>query len=247
MSKLSWRVRFGLVLVALTAVLLYIHSVVFHDMHEFALFFGTHEIAMMPLEVLVVTMIFHSLLEKRAHREKLHKLHMVIGAFFSEVGAGLLKRVADLDAMGGPAEHFRVDAGWGARRFEQAKAAAASHDYRVDAQADDLKELKSFLVSKRQFLLALLQNPTLLEHESFTEALWAVFHLTEELEQRTSLDDLPESDRVHLVGDVTRAYGATAAQWLDHARHLQEQYPYLFSLAVRSNPLDPSASVTVTG
>jgi hypothetical protein len=29
-------------------------------------------------------------------------------------------------------------------------------------------------------------------------------------------------------------------------RHLKTDYPYLFSLAVRQNPFDPEASVTVT-
>jgi hypothetical protein len=34
-------------------------------------------------------------------------------------------------------------------------------------------------------------------------------------------------------------------EWLDHVQHLQTAYPYLFSLALRTNPLDPNASVTV--
>ncbi|MGB4442001.1 MAG: hypothetical protein WBJ62_07230, partial [Coriobacteriia bacterium] len=96
------------------------------------------------------------------------------------------------------------------------------------------------------FLLGLLQNPTLLEHEAFTNVLWAVFHLAEELDHRTEFSALPKSDIAHLTGDVKRAYAAAAVEWLDHAAHLQKQYPYLFSLLVRTNPLDTNASVTVT-
>jgi hypothetical protein len=40
------------------------------------------------------------------------------------------------------------------------------------------------LLSKRDFLVALMENPNLLEHESFTDLLWAVFHLVEELAVR---------------------------------------------------------------
>ncbi len=47
--------------------------------------------------------------------------------------------------------------------------------------------------------------------------------------------------------DVKRAYTLLGVQWLDYLRHLQTQYPFLFSLAVRTNPLDPQASVTVVG
>lgn len=247
MNRFSWRVRFGLALVATAAVLLYLHELAFPELaHEWGLYFATHEIAMMPLEVLVVTMVIHSLLERRAHAEKMHKMHMVIGAFFSEVGSGLLRMISGLDESVEMREHFLIDATWDAARYEQAKRAALGYDYSVDAGTDDLEDLKEFIVGKRQFLLGLLQNPSLLEHETFTNALWAVFHLDEELEHRDMLSALPEADRLHLVGDIKRAYAATAVEWLDHAKHLQTQYPYLFSLAVRTNPLDPNASVTVT-
>lgn len=248
MKKLSWRVKFGLVLVAISAVLLYAHSVAFHhsDLHEFGPFLLTHEIAMMPLEVLVVTLVIHSLLERREREEMLHKLNMVIGAFFSEVGDELLRRVSALDASAEVHEHFLVGESWDAPRYAEAKRVAGAHTYDVHMTADDLESLRDFLVARRQFLLALLQNPTLLEHESFTNVLWAVFHLAEELDHRTDFGALPGSDIAHLTRDAKRAYAATAVEWLDHARHLQKQYPYLFSLLVRANPLDPRASVVVT-
>jgi len=34
-------------------------------------------------------------------------------------------------------------------------------------------------------------------------------------------------------------------EWLSHMEHLKSDYPYLFSLAVRSNPFDPNASIAV--
>ncbi|MBN2247631.1 MAG: hypothetical protein JW733_02935 [Coriobacteriia bacterium] len=249
MKKLSWKVKFGLVLVAVSAVLLYLHSVAFHHtpMHEWGLFFLTHEIAIMPLEVLVVTLVIHSLLDRREHEEKMHKLNMVIGAFFSEVGDELLRRSSALDETVEVREHFLVTNEWDARRYASAKAAILAYDYGLSASAGQLGELKGFIIGKRQFLLGLLQNPSLLEHETFTNALWAVFHLSEELGFRQDFAVLPESDIIHLNGDLQRAYAAIAVEWLDHVQHLQKQYPYLFSLAVRRNPLDTSASVVVTG
>ncbi len=247
MKRLSWRVKFGLVLVAISAVLLYAHSLAFHhsDLHEFGPFLLTHEIAMMPLEVLVVTLVIHSLLERRERAEKLHKINMVIGAFFSEVGDELLRRVSARDEKAEIREEFLVDGTWDARRYAEARRVAAAHKYGVHMTAADLESLRDFIVSKRQFLLGLLQNPTLLEHESFTSVLWAVFHLAEELDHRTDYPSLPKSDIAHLTGDVKRAYAAAAVEWLDHAEHLQKEYPYLFSLLVRTNPLDTTASVVV--
>ena len=45
--------------------------------------------------------------------------------------------------------------------------------------------------------------------------------------------------------DMNRAYRLLLLEWLEHMNHLQEDYPYLFSLAVRTNPFNPEASVIV--
>jgi hypothetical protein len=86
----------------------------------------------------------------------------------------------------------------------------------------------------------------LLEHESFTDLLRAVFHVTEELLSREGLADLPAPDREHLVRDAERAYAFLVRQWLDYMRHLKDNYPYLFSLAMRTNPFDRDATPIVT-
>jgi hypothetical protein len=166
---------------------------------------------------------------------------MVIGAFFGELGTSLLRRISRLDRTLEIREHFIVEAGWDARRYRIAKQAARDYDYGVQADTESLRGLNAFLAENRPFLLGMLQNPNLLEHESFTDALWAVTHLAEELEFRDLTGELPESDLAHLNGDITRAYAALAVEWLDYVQHLQSAYPYLFSLAARRNPLLPDA------
>ena len=120
-----------------------------------------------------------------------------------------------------------------------------NYDYGIDIQKMSLEDLRTFLTGKRDFLLRLLENPNLLEHEKFTELLRAVFHLTEELGNRKSTRGLPETDRAHLAGDIKRAYVQLVHQWLDYMRHLKDNYPYLFSLALRTNPFDQQASPIV--
>jgi len=105
--------------------------------------------------------------------------------------------------------------------------------------------LKDFLLKQRDFLVRLLENPTLLEHESFTDLLRAVFHLTEELAYREDLSQSPGTDRAHLGGDINRAYHLLVHQWVDYMEYLKANYPYLFSLAMRTNPFDRQASPIV--
>jgi hypothetical protein len=74
----------------------------------------------------------------------------------------------------------------------------------------------------------------------------AVFHLTEEMVHRDVLRELPETDMVHIGGDIKRVYVMLVHQWLDYMRYLKVNYPYLFSLAMRTNPFDQDASPVVT-
>lgn len=134
---------------------------------------------------------------------------------------------------------------WKPDDYLNAKRTLAAYDFSIEIGTSDLHALKAFLGEERQFMLRLLENQNLLEHESFTDLLWATFHLAEELDARSDLDSLPTPDSVHIAGDMKRVYGLLLVQWLDYMRHLQSQYPFLFSLAVRINPLDPNAKAEV--
>lgn len=242
----AWRWRLGLALLLSSLALFGLHYLVFRDFHHLAVF-TVHDIAFLPVEVLLVTMILHELLERRARREKLQKLSMVIGAFFSEVGTELLGRLAAFEREPAGREPFLVRADWDGRRFAAARAALAGFGSGIDAARGDLSALRELLGSRRDFLLRLLENPNLLEHESFTDVLWSVFHLAEELEHREDLARLEPADLEHLSGDLRRVAAALAGEWLEHLRHLRLAYPYLFSLALRRNPLDPGARVELPG
>lgn len=95
-------------------------------------------------------------------------------------------------------------------------------------------------------MILLLANPNLLEHDRFTNLLWAVFHLQEELAARKSLENLPQSDSDHLAGDVRRVYAQLTTEWLHYCRHLQAAYPYIFSVVTRTHPLQDDTDPTVS-
>ncbi len=181
MKRLNWQLVLGLSLIGLSAFFYLIHYVIFRDVHHIFIYM-VGDIAFVPIEVLMVTLIIHRLLTEREKRSMLKKLNMVIGAFFSEVGTHLLKSLYDFDAH---AESIRKDLivgnKWSKKDYSKTLKHLKGYDYGVDSKRSDLDALKSFLFEKRDFLLRLLENPNLLEHESFSELLWAVFHLTEEL------------------------------------------------------------------
>ena len=241
----NWQVLLGLSLIALSALVYFIHYLIFRDAHHIFIYL-IGDIAFVFLEVLLVTLILHQLLRYREKKAMLNKLNMVIGAFFSEVGRELLKNFSDFDTKSSEiAQNLIITNESFEKDFLKICKNVENHTYNIDSKRGDLENIKNFLKEKRQFLLNLLENPNLLEHESFTNLLWAVFHLTEELTLRKNLNELPETDYQHLEGDMKRAYHLLIIEWLNYMKHLKADYPYLFSLAVRTNPFDENASVEV--
>ena len=205
-------------------------------------------LAFVPIYVLFVTLMIERLLRERERIALRQKLNMVIGVFFSEMGTTLLGDGFVFLRNGGElASRLRITPQWTEADFREVAAYLGNFDFRVESRPDDLSALKRFLRVKRGFMLGLLENPNLLEHNEFTDLLWAVFHLMEELAARDSFAGLPDSDLEHLCGDITRAYSLLVREWIVYLRHLKLDYPYLFSLAVRTNPLNPEARVEVDG
>lgn len=241
----NWQVLLGLSLIALSVLVYFIHYFIFRDAHHIFIYL-IGDIAFVFFEVLLVTMVLHQLLHYREKKVMLNKLNMVIGAFFSEVGGELLKIFSDFDTKSSEITQKLVITNESfEKEFLKIYKSVENHTYNIDSKRGDLENIKNFLKEKRQFLLNLLENPNLLEHESFTNLLWAVFHLTEELTHRRSLNGLPENDYQHLAEDIKRAYHLLILEWLNYMRHLKANYPYLFSLAVRTNPFDTNASIEV--
>lgn len=245
MKKYKWQIILGVSLILLSAILYYVHFVFFRDAHHIFIYL-LGDIAFIPIDVLLVSLIIHSLLSIREKKNKLAKLNMVIGAFFSESGTKLAEKFFELDP---DAQQIRgqlaIDQDWTNEKFDSVVNQLHKHEYNMHIDRADLEELRTYLIGKRNFLIRLLENPNLLEHDRFTNMLWAVFHLTEELIHRQNLKDLQENDKKHLLGDMKRAYKAIVFEWIEYTKHLKTAYPYLFSLAMRTNPFNPNASIYV--
>ena len=242
----NWKILSGVSLIALSAFVYFLHYIIFRDPHHIFIYL-VGDIAFVFIEVLLVTLVIHGLLEEREKKTRLKKVNMVIGAFFTEVGNNLLKKLALKDQVIRKWQmNLAEEKQSPEREYKLLIGYLDGHDYPVILESSEWEDLKEFLIKKREFMLRLLENPNLLEHESFTDLLWAAFHLTEELGFRESFDGLPDSDYKHLYTDVNRVYAHLARQWLQYMEHLKDNYPYLFSLALRTNPFNRSASPVVT-
>jgi len=246
MPSFSKQIILGVLLLLLSAVAYSIHYFIFRDAHHIFIYM-IGDIAFVFIEVLLVTIIIHQVLEDREKRNRLEKLNMVIGIFFSEVGTDLLAYFSDLDPN---LDQLRCDLvvtkDWSDKEFINVSKKLKKYSYKIVPDNLDLEKLRVFLIGKRNFFLTMMENPNLMEHESFTELLRAVFHLTEELKFRDTIANLPDTDLYHIAGDIDRAYAMLVIEWLSYMQHLKDNFPYFFSLALRTNPFDQDASAVVT-
>jgi len=243
--KYSWQVKLGIFLVFFSFSVYFLKFIILGD-PENTYFYVFNALGFLPINVLLVTLVLNELLSTRARRERLEKLNMVIGTFFSEMGTDLLHSIARKDPdIARVADALTIREEWSDQEFERTKKVFSSYPFRVLPERQDLESMRAFLKEKRNFLLRLLENPMLLEHQTFTELLRAVTHLGEELARREDLRAIPDSDVAHLQKDTERVYRLLCFEWLAYMHHLKRNYPYLFSLAIRTNPFDPNARVIV--
>ncbi|GAB6284527.1 MAG: hypothetical protein STSR0009_07270 [Methanoregula sp.] len=194
----------------------------------------------------VVANAIEHVIDERERKERLKKLNMIIGVFFSEIGTPLIKRLTvhdpDIDRI---RSALLVSNNWSDEDFATASTTISHHTARLDSRTIPLHEIHGFVAHHKSFMLTLLENPRLYENDRFTDLLHAVFHLAEELLARPHLAGLPETDYAHLSVDFNRVYMHLIVEWITYMQHLKIHYPYLFSLAMRTNPFDPHASPVV--
>jgi hypothetical protein len=245
MKRYRWHIGVGIALV-LSSTLFYVLQVaIFKKPHE-TFFYLLQDLAFTPIQVLIVTVVLNELLKQRERSALRHKMNMVIGAFFSEMGNDLLRKMLAFDTQTDLlCANLQVALDWSDEDFRSARNFAGERKYTVVCSSEGLSDLGRFLTDNRGFLLGLLENPNLLEQENFTELLWAVSHLSEELHFRTDLTNLSDADQDHIANDISRAYSALMGEWVVYIEHLKHKYPHIFSLVVRTNPLNPNARVEI--
>jgi hypothetical protein len=200
------------------------------------------DIAFIPLEVFFVTLVIDRMLDKREKKHILEKLNMLIGLFFSEIGNKTLKELVVADEeLDNIREEVTIKYDSDPGDFFKVLLKFNSHPHNVRSDKLDFVKCRDLLREKRDLLVSMLSNPSLLEHETFADLIQSLFHLLEELESRNINEDLTQMNKFdvdHLTVDIQRVYKHLTVEWVTYMQHMQEYYPYLFVTALIQSPLD---------
>lgn len=236
MKRLKFEKIIIIVLISVSIIIFALQQLLFGDIKN-SMFYFFQDMMFLPLNILFVTFILNKVLVSREKQEKLEQINIVIGAFFSEAGTHaietlnpLMSGLADISSM------LDMKSGWDDKDFEEAAEKVKKHPHKAEIDVSALERLKSILPPKKSYLLQMFSNPNLLEHNKFTDMLWALYHLIDELDNRHDPVSLPQSDLSHIAGDAARCYNLLVYEWVLYMKHLKNKYPYLWSLAIRKNP-----------
>ena len=200
-------------------------------------FYFFEDLAFVPISVLLVTLGVNTVLNQRDRQAMLEKVSIVVNEFFAEAGTDMIMGFCSyMVNFGEISGRLQLKGSWKDQDFLEAANFLRLRAPDIQIGSNDLYELRRVLESKKEQLLRLFENPNLMEHDSFTDMLWAVYHVYDELRSRDSFDNLPAADINHLNTDIQRAVRLLLIEWMESMRALKGRYPYLYSLAVRKCP-----------
>lgn len=217
----------SLFLIFLSLMMFLVHYLIFGQL-ENTEYYSFMNLCFIPINILAVTLVFESLVERRSRLERLSKLNMLVGLFFSDVGFALLKLI-----VAGDDKIQSLDLDFSDLKTSLNKLKV--HEHKVDFEKIDYPKLKTLVIGSRDILSNLMSNESILEHETFADLLMSLMHLRDEI-LFMQYKELTEDDCMHLQGDLSRVYKSLTLQWISYLAHLKQFYPYQHSGAIKFNP-----------
>lgn len=246
--KNNWKINYGIVFLIATIIIYGSFIIFYGDSHEVIHYIWLH-LGFIPLDLLLLTLILDEVLSKKEKQALHEKLELIVGSFFSEMGNELISLLSDINQNEIPSLKFIKE--WELEDFDKSLKYLKKTTFKLQIDMTEeekiifLTNLKEFLISKREFLISLINNSNLLEKEEFSELILATFHLCEELELREDITQVSKADFIHLVGDMNRVYNCLIYEWVRYLKHLKKHHPYMISLSIRTNPFDKESSIYV--
>lgn len=245
MKKFSFNHVIIIILLFISIFFFTLQQFIFHNLHESGFLFF-QDLIFMPIEILLVTFILDKILRDREKKERLEHQNIVINSFFSEIGTDTIRLLnKDVVNLKEISILLCMNQNWDNAKFNDTFKILNSFSYKFNITPDSLRTIKTALSTKKSYVISFFSNPNLLEIDSFTNMLWAFYHLIDELEHRTDTSCLPNSDIEHISNDIARIYGMLICQWVIYMKNLKEKYPYLWSLALRINPFSENNDVII--
>ncbi|MFL0193999.1 hypothetical protein ACJDU8_00110 [Clostridium sp. WILCCON 0269] len=227
MENIKQYLFISVILIFLSFIMFLIHYLIFGQL-ENTIYYSLMSLCFIPINILAVTLVFEKIVERHSRLERLSKLNMLVGLFFSDIGFALLKLIVAGDEK---VKYLELNF----NDLEYCKNKIRNYNYDIDFEQINYTEIKKIVIGGRDILSKLISNENILEHEIFSDLLMVLMHLRDEM---IFIDhkELTQDDYNHLKGDIIRVYEALTLQWINYLFHLKQFYPYQYNSVIKYNP-----------
>ncbi len=237
---MRWETKIGIVLIFSSFFFYFLNYLTFHDT-TFIEKYILVQLGFLPISVLLVSIVLNSLMVRKERRERMEKLNIVIGSFFAEIGKDLLRYLSKYDERIENLMHHIESLRKNVEDFPSLKRAVEGRKYKIVIERMNLYEFRKYLLDNKEFVVNLLDNPVIIEHETFTDLLWNLLYVTERLKRTIDFENMCPEDRKSLKMDMERLYRLLAYEWVSYVHYLRGNYPHIFLYEINSNPFVPHA------
>ncbi len=216
--KLTLR-QIVILLICASVIMYAVHFLIFKNFHHIAIFF-VHDIAFMPLEVILVTLFFDRIIDKAHEEENQSKLSIIETLFFNESGGHMLQYLTSFDPHSDQlAGILDVNMSWKSSDYLNARKQLKNYSFQLDVQKVDFFGLHYHLNERHAYYRNILENPALTQSSEFTELVMKIYLMWEELDCRTDLYNLDLTEKHYLGELLTEIYEELVEYWLDNAHN----------------------------
>jgi branched-subunit amino acid transport protein len=227
-----------------SAVLYFFNFLLYGDAHHLVQTF-TEELAFMPVYVLITAVFAERMLTKSEKAEMSRKTNALVGTFYNEIGYDMVVMLTKFD---GNFETLRsrisIDSGWDSAKAKAAHKLAETHRYGAPEGIEDIRKIGELLSSRKDFMLIMMSNASLLEKDEFSELLLSVNHIHEALKAIDDISGMRTELVDHFHGDIEKAYRCLLGVLVSYLSFIKNEDPYLYMLAVEKNPFRRAAGIS---
>ncbi len=219
-------------LFAMSIVVYLLQIIIFHDPVTTG-FYIFQDIAFLPISIAVATIVVGEYLGQKEKRDRLAKTQMLTSVFFTELGAELMFSLVGVtkgkEKIVAIFENAEIN---DCKSLEVVQNQLREVDIDVSVSEETYHRLVEMIRAKRDELLTITSNPLLLDHESFTDLLWGIFHLMDEARLRGEYSAMSAADRRHMEVDFTLTLKLLLVNWAGNILYTKMNYPNYYSATV---------------
>lgn len=197
----------------------------------------TEELAFMPVYVFITAVFAERMLSRSEKAEMSRRTNALVGTFYNEIGYDIIKKLIKFDSNSDTLRNkISIDSGLDSPKVKAIHRLAETYTYGSPKDKEDILEIGELLAAKKDFMLIMMSNASLLEKDEFSELLLSVNHIHEALKTIDDISAMSDDLVDHFHSDIEKAYRCLIGVWVSYLSFIKNEDPYLYILAVAKNP-----------